>query len=99
MSTAKKTLSAKTGRKHRKTLKPLKSAGPGTSEENLKRLAKSTIPSTFVRKHKGVWNHQDWLDFLAYIQRKGYEPICHDKAGLILESCKRKYLAEQAQVF
>ena len=98
MSAIKKSVSAKSNRRRRKALKPVKSVMPRTVDENLKKLAKSTIPATFVRKHAGSWNHQDWLEFLAYIKRKGYEPICQDRVGLILEACKSKYQAEHSAI-
>jgi len=62
-------------------------------DDNLKRLSKSPIPMNFVKKHNGAWNHQDWLDFLAEIDAKGYSPIDPDRVGLILEAKKASFLA------
>ena len=27
----------------------------------------------FVKRHKGAWNHQDWLGFLDFLKEKGYD--------------------------
>ena len=91
------TVPAARAKKRRRTLKPVKQSPPLTAEQNIKKLAKSTIPATFVKKHDEHWNHQDWLDFLNYIHAKGYTPICDDQVGLILEACKTKYLADHGQ--
>lgn len=84
--------------KGKKTLKPLasKTKVVHTVDENLARLAASTIPMTFVRKHEGAWNHELWLAFLEMIQKKGYSPIDADRVGLILEEAKTRYFAEKA---
>ena len=50
---------------------------------------------TFVKKQKGAWNHQNWLDFLAYLEEKQYFPIDTDKVGLLLEEKKKQYLESQ----
>lgn len=78
-----------------RTLKQVKPAVKvcASIDENLKKLAKSTIPMNFVKKHNGVWNHQDWVDFLAEIAAKGYEPIDADRVGLILEDRKTRFFA------
>lgn len=83
--------------KEKKALKPVASRMKvHTVDENLARLAASTIPMTFVRKHEGAWNHEMWLEFLEMIQKKGYAPIDADRAGLILEEAKARYFAEKA---
>ncbi len=64
-------------------------------DKNLKKLRKSPIPSNFVKKMNGSWNHQDWLGFLDFLKEKGYEPINHDAVGLILEEKKAQYLEAQ----
>ena len=61
------------------------------AESNLKKLRKSPIPMFFVKKHKGSWNHQDWLDFLASLEEKQYFPIDTDQVGLLLEEKKIQY--------
>ena len=76
-----------------KTLKQVKAKAVLTPEENLKKLSKSKLPALFVKKHEGSWNHQDWLDFLADIKARGYDPINTDYVGLILEEKKAQYLA------
>ena len=62
------------------------------AESNLKKLRRSPIPMTFVKRQKGSWNHQNWLDFLAYLEEKQYFPIDTDKVGLLLEEKKKQYL-------
>lgn len=64
-----------------------------TIEDNLKRLAKSSIPMNFVKKHNGAWNHEDWLCFLTELQEKGYDPIDPDRVGLLLEAKKAAFLS------
>ena len=67
------------------------------AESNLKKLRRSPIPMTFVKKQKGSWNHQDWLGFLAYLEEKQYFPIDTDKVGLLLEEKKKQYLESQKE--
>ena len=57
---------------------------------NFNRLRRSDIPSSFVKKHNGIWNHQDWLDFCKQITDAGYSPMHLDKLGSLLESLKEK---------
>lgn len=64
-------------------------------DANLKKLRKSPIPMNFVKKQKGAWNHQNWLDFLKNLEEKQYFPIDTDKVGLLLEEKKRQYLEAQ----
>ena len=52
---------------------------------------------TFVKKQKGSWNHQNWLDFLAYLEEKQYFPIDTDKVGLLLEEKKVQYFESQKE--
>lgn len=81
-----------------KTVKPLKAVKAKavlSAEENLKKLSRSKLPMLFVKKHEGSWNHQDWLDFLADIKARGYDPINTDYVGLILEEKKAQYLASR----
>lgn len=80
----------------RKTLKPVaKRVKVTTVEDNLKKLAASRVPSTFVKEHDGVWDHAGWLQFLDILRAKGYDPIDPDRAGLILEDAKAKYLKKK----
>ena len=67
------------------------------ADANLKKLRKSPIPMNFVKKQKGSWNHQDWLDFLKNLEEKQYFPIDTDKVGLILEEKKKQYLEAQKE--
>jgi len=64
-------------------------------EANLKKLRRSPIAMNFVKRHKGSWNHQDWLGFLDFLKEKGYTPIDADCVGLLLEDKKAQYLASQ----
>jgi len=64
-------------------------------DTNLKKLAKTPIVMNFVKKKNASWNHQDWLDFLAYLKEKGYDPISPDQVGLLLEERKAQYLASK----
>ena len=57
---------------------------------NFNRLRHSDIPSNFVKKHNGAWNHQDWLVFCKEISDAGYYPMHLDKLGSLLESLKEK---------
>jgi len=97
---AKKTTKAEVRKplKEKKALKPVaaKAKVVHTVDENLARLAASTIPMTFVRKNEGSWDHEMWLAFLEQIQKKGYSPIDADRVGLILEEAKARYFAEKA---
>lgn len=61
------------------------------AEMNLTRLAKTSLPMNFVIQHKGEWNHQDWLEFCAFLEDKGYTPIDLDQVGLLLEKSKAEY--------
>lgn len=63
-----------------------------STEMNLTRLAKTSIPMNFVKQHSGEWNHQDWLEFCADLEAKGYTPIDLDQVGLLLEKAKAEYL-------
>jgi hypothetical protein len=65
----------------------------GKKEDNLKKLAKSTVPMSFVKKNKGEWDHEKWLAFCEEIKSKGYDPIDLDQVGLILEQKKVEFLA------
>ncbi len=82
-------------RKSEKTLKAVKEKCTLSVDENLQKLAKSRLPMMFVKAHNGEWNHQDWLDFLADIKARGYEPVDEDRVGLILEDKKAKFLADK----
>ncbi|MCP4355593.1 MAG: hypothetical protein GY793_08200 [Proteobacteria bacterium] len=62
------------------------------SQENLKKLAKTSIPTNFVKKQNGAWEHHDWINFCSAIMEKGYTPIDFNKVGLLLEKKKSAYL-------
>ena len=59
--------------------------------ENLRKLKKSSICATFVKKNNGVWNHQQWEELCAKIATK-YAPIDFDQVGLFLEEKKEAFL-------
>ncbi len=63
-------------------------------DDNLKKLAKTTIPMNFVKKHKGYWEHHDWVKFCDTLKGKGYNPIDFDQVGLLLEKKKSAFLAK-----
>ncbi len=63
-----------------------------STEMNLTRLAKTSLPMNFVKAHNGEWNHQDWLEFCASLEAKGYTPIDLDQVGLLLEKAKDEFL-------
>lgn len=63
-------------------------------EENLKRLARTSILKTFVVKNNCEWDHTKWLEFCAYLEEKGYAPVDFDQVGLLLEKKKAERLAE-----
>lgn len=60
-------------------------------DENLKRLGASGIPSDFVKKHNGEWDHKAWLDLCNVLEEKGYTPINFDQVGLLLEDERDAY--------
>lgn len=66
----------------------------GLKEENLKKLAKTALLANFVKKNKGVWDHEAWLGLLDNLKQKGYYPIDEDQVGIILENKKAEYLAK-----
>ena len=63
-------------------------------EENIKRFAKTSLATNFVKAHNGSWNHTDWLNFLRDLEEKGYFPIDTDRVGLILEDKKKAFFAK-----
>ncbi len=64
---------------------------PRTPDENIKKLAASGIPSDFVKKHNGEWDHKAWLDLCSVIDENGYTPINFDQVGLLLEDERAIY--------
>ena len=66
-------------------------------ETNIRKLSRSSIPMNFVKKQNGVWNHQDWLNFLDYLKEKKYFPIDPDQVGLLLEDKKAKFNAGKSK--
>ena len=63
-------------------------------EENLKRLAKTSIPMNFVKKNEASWNHEQWQEFCGNLEEKGYTPIDFDDVGMLLEKKKEAFLAK-----
>ncbi|OGV52389.1 MAG: hypothetical protein A2X49_13460 [Lentisphaerae bacterium GWF2_52_8] len=64
-------------------------------EANIKKLTRSTLVASFVKRQKGEWDHSAWLGFCAMLEQKGYTPIDWDKVGLLLESKKAEYWGSQ----
>jgi hypothetical protein len=64
---------------------------------NLNRLAKTSLPMNFVKKHNGEWGHQAWLEFCAFLEEKGYTPIDLDSVGLLLEKRKAEFWASRGK--
>ncbi len=67
----------------------------GLKEDNLKKLSRTTLLTTFVKKNKGEWDHAKWEGLLAEISKKGYDPIDADQVGLMLEKKKAEYLSKK----
>ena len=56
------------------------------------------LAGKFVEQRKGIWNHEAWSDFLADVQKKGFEVTDEMTAylGSVLESMKQFYQAAAA---
>ncbi len=65
------------------------------TEQNLKKLSRTSIPMNFVKKNNGNWNHDIWMGFCGSLKEKGYVPINLDQVGLLLEKKKELYFAKQ----
>ena len=96
---AKKTTRSAASKTAAKTVKPAakaaaKPVASNDPEENIKRFAKTSLATNFVKAHNGSWNHTDWLNFLREIEEKGYFPIDTDRVGLILEDKKKAFFAK-----
>ncbi len=65
------------------------------TNENLKKLTRTSIPLNFIKKMDGEWNHNAWLEFCGSLETKGYTPIDYDKVGLLLEKKKQVYLSRK----
>lgn len=63
----------------------------GAREDNLKKLSKTCMAMNFVKKHKGEWNHEQWLEFCDNLKSKGYAPIDLDQVGMLLEKKRAEY--------
>ena len=64
-------------------------------ETNLKKMAKTSLLMNFVKKNDGKWNHDQWLELLANLDKKGYKPIDPDQVGLLLEEKKEAFMAKK----
>ena len=96
---AKKTTRSAASKTASKTVKPAakaaaKPVASNDPEENIKRFAKTSLATNFVKAHNGSWNHTDWLNFLREVEEKGYFPIDTDRVGLILEDKKKVFFAK-----
>ncbi|MCF7790555.1 MAG: hypothetical protein K9M56_01030 [Victivallales bacterium] len=64
-------------------------------DKNLKKLSRTPILMNFVKKNKGCWDHQTWLELCASLEDRGYTPIDYEKVGKLLETKKETYLAKK----
>lgn len=62
--------------------------------ENLQRWREQAARS-WVEARRGEWNHQDWVDLLASLERSDYWPLAPEDIGHVLEDLKREYLARR----
>ena len=60
-------------------------------DENLKKLARTSILMNFVKKNHGSWDHSMWEELCEKIAEK-YSPIDFDQIGMLLEEKKSRYL-------
>ena len=65
-------------------------------KESLKKLTKTPIIMNFIKKKDGCWNHNDWLEFLSEVRRKGFNTVDPDQIGMLLEEKKAQYLAAKS---
>jgi len=54
----------------------------------LKRWEASGAAARWVAEHGGQWNHADWLNLLADLERSGVGPLPPEAVGQVLERCK-----------
>ena len=80
-----------------KAVKKVTTVKLSAEETNLRKLSRSPIPMNFVKKQNGVWNHEEWLQFLDYLKSKNYFPIDTDRVGLLLEEKKVQYFAAKSK--
>jgi hypothetical protein len=57
----------------------------------LRRWVASGAPARWVEEHGGHWQHADWVDLLASLERSEYGPLVPDAVGRVLEQCKWAY--------
>ena len=62
-------------------------------EENLKKLARTSVLMNFVKKNNADWNHDQWEELCEKISKK-YSPIDFDQVGVLLEEKKAAFLAK-----
>jgi len=62
-----------------------------TADENLQRLARTSILENFARDNDNSWNHEKWLELCENIFKFGYSPIDFDQVGVMLEDIKARY--------
>ena len=65
------------------------------SDSNFNRFKRTALATNFVKKNKGCWNHDQWLEFCDSLKTKKYTPIDFDQVGLLLEQKKENYWANQ----
>lgn len=59
--------------------------------ENLCRWKQSGQPRQWVKDHGGHWNHGDWLQLLADLERSAFWPLDPAAVGGVLEDAKRRW--------
>ncbi len=62
------------------------------AEKNLKKLSRTSIPMNFVKKCKGSWDHDGWMEFCSSLEEKGYTPIDFEAVGALIEAKKTVYV-------
>ena len=58
-------------------------------------LSLIVLAGKFVEQHKGIWDHEAWSEFIADVQKKGFDITDETSThlGSVLESMKQFYQA------
>jgi hypothetical protein len=79
-------------------LGPLDPAAVGQTLETMKRQyrgleqwIRSGAPARWVEEHGGRWEHADWEQLLAALERSPHGSLVPAQVGRVLEECKRAY--------
>jgi len=65
-------------------------------DSEITKLRDSRMPADFVRQKNGIWNHRDWLEFLARVRKAGYTTLPDHEVGRALEDEKMRFLAARS---